>query len=122
MDVIVSNCVVNLSPDKKSAFAEAFRVLKPGGRLAISDIVATAELPDAVRKDLELVSSCIGGAETEKRVTDILKEVGFQEVSVKVIPESTAFIRDWLPGAGLETRIASADVTAVKPDFDLRSK
>jgi SAM-dependent methyltransferase len=115
VDVILSNCVVNLSPDKPAAFAEAFRVLKPGGRLAISDIVATEPLPDSVRTDLKMVSSCIGGAVTVEQLETMLKEAGFQSVSVAVQPESAAFIRNWLPGSGLEGQVASAAITAVKP-------
>ncbi len=115
VDVIISNCVVNLSPDKPAAFAEAFRVLKPGGRLAVSDIVATEPLPDSVRTDLKMVSSCIGGAEPVQVLEEMLKRVGFERVSVRVRPESAAFIRRWLPDSGLETRIASADVSATKP-------
>jgi SAM-dependent methyltransferase len=115
VDVIISNCVVNLSTDKPAAFAEAFRVLKPGGRLAISDIVALEPLAEAVRTDLSLVSSCVGGAETVERLEAILNRVGFEQVSVKVRPESAAFISNWLPESGLETQIASAEVTGVKP-------
>ena len=63
-DIIISNCVINLSPDKDSVYREAYRVVKPGGRLSISDIVATETLPDEIQKDLALVSACVGGAAT----------------------------------------------------------
>ena len=122
VDVIISNCVVNLSTDKPAAIAEAFRVLKPGGRLAISDIVALERLPESIRADLQMVSSCIGGAETVERLRDILDRTGFEQVSVAVLPESAAFIRNWLPESGLENRVASAAVTAVKPFSNLRSE
>ena len=75
VDVIMSNCVINLSPDKRRVFREAFRVLKPGGRLAISDVIATAPLPEAVRNDLALYSSCIGGAVTIAELETMLQRI-----------------------------------------------
>ena len=115
VDVIMSNCVINLSPDKKSVFREAFRVLKPGGRLAISDVLATATVPPAVQKNLELISACIGGAETIKNVKRILQEVGFGQVNIDAKKESRQFIQQWVPGMQLEDYIVSANITALKP-------
>ena len=80
VDVILSNCVINLSPDKRSVFREAFRVLRPGGRLAISDVVATAPLPEAIRNDLSLYSSCAAGAVTVVELETILRESGFENI------------------------------------------
>ena len=77
VDIIMSNCVINLSPDKLSVYRDAFRVLKPGGRLAIADIVATAPLPEKVQKDMALVSACIGGAATIDDTKEMLREAGF---------------------------------------------
>jgi C_GCAxxG_C_C family probable redox protein len=115
VDAIISNCVINLSPEKEKVFREAHRVLKPGGRLAVSDIVATAPLPEEVRKDLSLVSACVGGAERVESIKKILEETGFQDVKVTPLEASRDFIREWLPGTGLENALASARIEAVKP-------
>ena len=82
VDVIVSNCVVNLSPDKERVFAESFRVLKPGGRLAISDLVAHRPFSNAERADAKRYSECITGAETEARLLDMMQAAGFVETAV----------------------------------------
>ena len=114
VDVIISNCVINLSPDKAAVYREAHRVLKAGGRLCISDIVATAPVPEAIRQDMGLVSSCIGGAAQVSEITGQLKQAGFGEVRVSVKEESRAFIADWAPGLGVEAYIASATIEASK--------
>ncbi len=98
VDVIISNCVINLSPDKRRVFREAFRVLRPGGRLAISDVIATAPLPEAVRNDLALYSSCIGGAVTMAELETMLSESGFHDIRIQPKDESREFIREWAPG------------------------
>jgi C_GCAxxG_C_C family probable redox protein len=115
VDAVISNCVINLSPEKDKVFREAYRVLRPGGRLAVSDIVATAPLPEEVRKDLSLVSACIGGAERVESIQKMLEETGFKEVKVTPVPASRDFIREWLPGKGLENALASARIEATKP-------
>jgi arsenite methyltransferase len=115
VDVVLSNCVINLSPEKEKVFREAYRVLKPGGRLAVSDIVAIAPLPEEVRKDLSLISACVGGAEGVESIKKMLEETGFEEVKVTPIAASRDFIREWLPGKGLENVIASAKIEAIKP-------
>lgn len=115
VDIIMSNCVINLSPDKCSVFREAFRVLKPGGRLAISDVVATAPLPEAVRNDLALYSSCIGGAAIITELETMLRESGFHNIRIQPKDESREFIREWVPGGNIENYIASAIIEAVKP-------
>ena len=81
-DIIMSNCVINLSPDKMSVYRDAYRVLKPGGRLAISDVVATAPLPDDIKNNLALLSACIGGAATIDDTEEMLRNAGFKEISV----------------------------------------
>ncbi|RJQ86490.1 MAG: methyltransferase domain-containing protein [Desulfobacteraceae bacterium] len=115
IDVILSNCVINLSPDKAQVYREAFRVLKPGGRLAVSDVVATAPLPQEIRTDLALVSACIGGAETVAGLEEILRQAGFAEIRIQVVDESRRFIKEWVPGKRIEDYIVSAHIQAVKP-------
>jgi arsenite methyltransferase len=116
VDVIISNCVINLSPDKKQVFREAFRVLKPGGRLAISDVVASTELPEELKKDLALYSGCMAGALQISKLQTILEECGFKEISIAPKDESKDFIKDWAPGRGVEDYVLSATIEAVKPD------
>ena len=116
-DIIMSNCVINLSPDKSSVYRDAFRILKPGGRLAISDIVATAKLPEEIQKDLALVSACVGGAATIDDTAAMLKEVGFQDVKITPKDESRKLIQQWAPDKSKNARdyIVSAYIEAVKP-------
>ncbi|MFP3874900.1 MAG: arsenite methyltransferase [Thiohalophilus sp.] len=115
VEVIISNCVINLSPDKAQVFREAFRVLRPGGRLAISDVVATAELPEEVRRDLALYTGCMAGASSVDELERTLREAGFQAVRIAPKDESREFIRDWAPGRGVEAYVASAVIEASKP-------
>jgi arsenite methyltransferase len=115
VDVIISNCVINLSPDKPQVFREAFRVLRPGGRLAISDIVTTAPLPDEVRNDLALYAGCIAGAATIAELEAMLRESGFENIRIQPKVESRQLIREWAPGRMIEDYIVSAAIEAVKP-------
>lgn len=115
VDVILSNCVINLSPDKPAVFREAYRVLKPGGRLAISDVVATAPLPEEVQSDLRLLSACISGAANLDTLQAILADAGFTKVLIKPVEESREFIREWEPGSQLEDFVLSASIQAEKP-------
>jgi ubiquinone/menaquinone biosynthesis C-methylase UbiE len=82
VDVIISNCVINLAPDKRRVFGEAFRVLKPGGRLMVSDIVLTRELPDFVKSSLEAYVGCLAGAVLRDEYLGTIEEVGFEQVEV----------------------------------------
>ena len=115
VDVILSNCVINLSPDKRAVFAEALRVLRPGGRLAISDVVALGPLPPALASSLEALAGCVSGAAQVDVVEALLREVGFESIRVTVKPESRAFIREWFPGSGAEDHVASATIEATRP-------
>lgn len=115
VDVIISNCVINLSPEKEKVFHESFRVLKPGGRLAISDNVATAELPDTLKNDMLLFTTCLSGASLLTDIEDMLKEAGFSEIEVKPKDESREFIRNWMPGGHIGDYVVSATIRAVKP-------
>jgi len=83
VDVIISNCVINLSADKRRVFGEAFRVLKPGGRFAVSDVVVRGEVPDAVRRSMELWVGCVAGALEEADYRRLLAEAGFEGIGVE---------------------------------------
>ena len=115
VDVIISNCVINLSPNKARVFAETFRVLKTGGRLAISDVVASTELPDKIREDLMLYSGCMAGASLISDLETILADCGFTDIKISPKDESKEFIKDWAPGRGVEEYVLSASIEAVKP-------
>jgi SAM-dependent methyltransferase len=115
VDVIISNCVINLSPDKPQVFRDALRILKPGGRLAVSDVVATVELPEAMRNDPQLVSGCMGNASLVEDLETMMRDAGFVDVRIAPKDESREFIRDWAPGRGVEDYVVSATIEAVKP-------
>lgn len=117
VDVIISNCVINLSPDKPRVFAEAFRALKPGGRLVVSDLVLTKPIPDAVRKSIEAYVGCIAGASRRDEYLELVREGGFSDVTVL---EERGYGQDGpLPEIVLEERawdaVASLKVLGVKP-------
>jgi arsenite methyltransferase len=114
VDVILSNCVINLSPDKQAVYREAFRVLKPGGRLAISDVVAIADIPESLSKEWAAYTGCISGAAHVSVIESHMREAGFESVRIDVKKESRAFIKDWIPGSGAENYVASATVEAIK--------
>jgi ubiquinone/menaquinone biosynthesis C-methylase UbiE len=103
IDVIISNCVINLSPDKDQVFREAFRVLKPGGRLQVSDMVWVRPAPEALKSDMEQWAGCIAGALLESEYVEKIRAAGFEGV--------TSNASEYPGGNG----IASAAVVAVKP-------
>jgi len=114
VDVIISNCVINLSPEKAQVFKDAFRVLKPGGRLMISDVVATAEMPEALREQAAMLTGCVAGAEHVDRIRALLAAAGFKDVRIDLKDYSQELIRGWFPGSRAEEFVASADIEAVK--------
>jgi arsenite methyltransferase len=114
VDVIISNCVINLSPDKARVFAEAFRVLKPGGRVAIADIVATAELPDELRNDPALLTACVAGAARPSELQEAMVAAGFRQVSITPKEEGRSLVSAWAPGRGVEDYVTSAVIEASK--------
>lgn len=114
-DVIISNCVINLSPDKAQVFRDAFRVLKPGGRLAISDVVATIELPEEMRNDPQLIAGCMGNASLIEELEGFMRDAGFVDIDIQPKDESREFIKEWAPGRGVEDYVISASIEAMKP-------
>ncbi|MGE0160362.1 MAG: arsenite methyltransferase [Gemmatimonadales bacterium] len=131
VDVIISNCVVNLSGDKRRVIREAFRVLKPGGRFAVSDVVVRGYVPEAVRKSVELWIGCVAGALEERQFLELLEEAGFEDASIeptRVYRAEDAAV--FLAAAGLDAdeiapeidgRVVSAFVRATKPTLPTSS-
>lgn len=115
IDVIISNCVINLSPEKQRVFNEAFRVLKPGGRFAVADMVATAPLPDDIKADWGAYTGCVAGASQITDLERMLYSSGFKDIKIAPKDSSRSFIREWLPGKGIEDYLISATIEAVKP-------
>lgn len=115
VDVIISNCVINLSPAKPQVFGEAFRVLRPGGRLAVSDIVLSAEPPAAARADLDAISGCAGDAATVDALETMLEEAGFVDVNIEPKNESQEFLREWSNEYDVSEYAVSAIIEATKP-------
>ncbi len=115
VDVIMSNCVINLAPDKPAVFREAFRVLAPGGRLAISDMVAVGDLPAAIANDPAAYTGCIAGAAPVAELERMIADAGFEHVLVSVQAQSRDLVEEWSPGSGADLVVASALIEAVKP-------
>ncbi len=115
IDVIMSNCVINLSPDKPAVFREAFRVLAPGGRLAISDIVAIAPLPEQLAADMAAYTACVSGAALIGDLERMLAEAGFTNIRIATKDGSRSLVDGWVPGASASDYVASASIQAAKP-------
>ena len=125
IDVIISNCVINLSADKAKVLREAFRVLKPGGRFAVSDVVVRGEVPPQLRRSMELWVGCVAGALEETEYRSLLADAGFEEIDIEPTRiYSASDAAAFLDGTGLESerisaeidgRVASAFIRAVKP-------
>ncbi|MGQ9624831.1 MAG: methyltransferase domain-containing protein [Candidatus Bathycorpusculaceae bacterium] len=112
-DVIISNCVINLSPDKGKVFKEAFRVLKPGGKLMISDIVLLRELPKVLKNRAELYVSCVSGAALKEKYLKLIEKAGFEEVkAVQEKPFPVGYVTD---DPAVETSVLSVTVYGKKP-------
>ncbi len=114
IDVIISNCVINLSPEKQRVFNEAFRVLKSGGRLAVADMVATAPLPDDIKADWAAYTGCMAGASQVTDLEQMLRNSGFTHIKIAPKDSSRSFIREWLPGKRIEDYLVSAMIEALK--------
>lgn len=114
VDLIISNCVINLSPDKGQVFREAHRVLKAGGRLAISDIVATQAIPEELQRDFAAYAGCVAGAAGKPEIEAMLREANFLEIRVAIKEESRCFVNEWLPGKNPGDYVASAMIEARK--------
>jgi ubiquinone/menaquinone biosynthesis C-methylase UbiE len=111
VDVIISNCVINLSADKRKVIAEAYRVLKPGGRFAVSDVVIRGDVPPAVRSSMELWVGCVAGALTEQDFRSLLQESGFEAIDIE--PTRIYEFEDaraFLNGAGLDSEVLAREV------------
>jgi ubiquinone/menaquinone biosynthesis C-methylase UbiE len=111
VDVIISNCVINLSGDKRKVLKEAFRVLKPGGRFAVSDVVVRGEVPAAIKRNMELWIGCVAGALEEREFLDLLHEVGFKKASIEPtreyrVEDAAAF----LSGSGLNANDLASQI------------
>ncbi len=113
VDAILSNCVINLSPEKTAVFREAFRVLRPGGRLAISDVVATGPIPAELQNQAAALAGCVSGAAPIDDVRRMLRDAGFTDIEVRIAPQSAEVVGSWLPG--IEKFVASATIEATKP-------
>jgi len=121
VDVIISNCVLNLSPDKAAVLREAHRVLKPGGRIAIADVVLLKPLPTALAESIVALTGCVAGAATVAELEAAARAAGFEDVRVVARPESRAVIASWMPGSGAEDHVASATIEARRPAAATRS-
>ncbi len=113
-DVVISNCVINISTDKLAVYREAFRVLKLGGRLAIADIIASAPLPEEVRNSVALHVGCLAGAATSEELERTLKQAGFSKVLIQLQESNRLSIRDWLPDSDYDQYVVPATIEAFK--------
>jgi len=115
VDVIISNCVINLSPEKGAVFREAFRVLRPGGRLAISDVVALAPLTEAEKADVSLYTGCVAGAATIDEFTAMLAEAGFGRIEIEIPALGRATVAQWFQNNPTASKVAAASIEARRP-------
>lgn len=116
VDLIISNCVINLSPEKSRVIREAFRVLKPGGRLAIADVVATRPVPADVRTKLDAIGACVGGAALITDLQTMLADAGFERVEINARESSRSLINEWTAAEDAGKYVVSALITAFRPE------
>ena len=114
VDVVISNCVVNLSPNKSKVYDEAFRVLKNGGRLAISDIVSKQQMTDEMKQDSGAYCACISGASSVSEIENMLEKSGFEDIKIEPKSDSSKFIKNWSDKFKSENYVVSASITASK--------
>ncbi|ACB74874.1 arsenite methyltransferase [Opitutus terrae] len=114
VDLILSNCVINLSPEKARVFREAFRVLQPGGRLAIADVVALKPLPAEMKAKLSSIGACVGGATLVDELRQLLTAAGFERIEIVPKESSRAYIAQWTDDASAADFVVSAFITAYK--------
>ena len=115
IDVIISNCVINLSPEKKKVINESYRVLKSGGRLAISDIVSKIKFPEHIKNNIALYTACVAGASTIEEWKEYLEESGFKDIRITPKNNLRQVIDRWVPGTRISDYIVSASIEGVKP-------
>ncbi|MBS3763948.1 MAG: arsenite methyltransferase [Planctomycetes bacterium] len=113
VDVVISNCVINLSPEKKTVYEETYRVLKPGGRMVISDIVASEEMPEEIKNNPNMLCGCVGGAAPMGKIKMWLTGIGFDDIAVEPDMNTRRDYEQWVPGA--EGYVVSAIIRALKP-------
>ena len=114
VNVVISNCVINLSLDKARVFKEVYRVLKTGGRLSISDVVATAELPDEIKQDLRMLTGCIAGAEFVDNLKEMMNEAGFKDIKLTPKDNGREIVKSWVPDKNIQDYVSSYIIEAVK--------
>ena len=114
LDLLMSNCVINLSTDKKQVYSEIHRVLKPGGRMSLSDIVLKEDLPAEIKSDPKVHGTWVGGAISLEEIKDMLKDVGFKEIDILLNEVTDEYARKWGYGLTIKQYIGSADIIAFK--------
>ncbi|MFW5994332.1 MAG: arsenite methyltransferase, partial [Halanaerobiaceae bacterium] len=117
VDVIMSNCVINLTPDKRAVYQEAFRVLKPGGRLAIADVLKNSEMPEEIKADINNYIECIAGAISKQKLENILAGQNYTEIEIKPKANTDEIVDSWSDELKLSDYIFSAYITAEKPEI-----